>query len=76
MAVVVRRAYVDIGAADVAQWCRERLAPQKVPRYVCFIDAMPLTPTHKVAKEVLRKDRTLLARAIDLEPGAAVVAGR
>ncbi len=76
MAVVVRRADVDIGAADVAQWCRERLAPQKVPRYVCFIDAMPLTPTHKVAKEVLRKDRTLLARAIDLEPGAAVVAGR
>jgi crotonobetaine/carnitine-CoA ligase len=76
MAVVVRRPGVDIGAAEVAQWCRERLAPQKVPRYVCFLDAMPLTPTHKVAKEVLRKDRTLLARAIDLEPGAAVVAGR
>ncbi len=74
--VVVRRAGCEIAAGDLAQWCRERLAPQKVPRYVCFIDAMPHTPTHKVAKEVLRKDRTLLARAIDLQRGAAVGAGR
>ena len=67
MAVVARRPGAEIGAADIAQWCRERLAPQKVPRFVCFVEQMPHTPTHKVAKEVLRKDRSLVGRAVDLQ---------
>jgi len=53
-------------AQEVAQWCRERLAPMKVPRYVVFVDELPHTPTHKVAKAALRKDPTLLQRATDL----------
>ena len=53
-------------AGDIAQWCRERLAPQKVPRFVLFVDALPHTPTHKVAKQVLRQDASLKSRAIDL----------
>jgi crotonobetaine/carnitine-CoA ligase len=71
MAVVVRRPGAQVGAGDIALWCRARLAPQKVPRYVCFVDAMPLTPTHKVAKEALRKDRTLVTRAVDLQAATA-----
>jgi crotonobetaine/carnitine-CoA ligase len=67
MAVVVPRPGAEIGAADIAQWCRERLAPQKVPRFVCFVEQMPHTPTHKVAKEVLRKDQSLVGRAVDLQ---------
>jgi crotonobetaine/carnitine-CoA ligase len=39
----------------------------KVPRYVLFVDALPHTPTHKVAKMALRQDRTLKQRAIDLQ---------
>ena len=35
-------------AQDIAQWCSEHLAPQKVPRYVLFVDDLPHTPTHKV----------------------------
>ncbi|MCW5605217.1 MAG: AMP-binding protein [Burkholderiales bacterium] len=54
-------------AQEIAQWCRERLAPQKVPRFVVFVDDLPHTPTHKVAKAVLRKDATLRDRAVDLE---------
>ena len=54
-------------AEEIAQWCRERLAPMKVPRYVVFVDELPHTPTHKVAKAVLRADSTLIARAIDLQ---------
>jgi crotonobetaine/carnitine-CoA ligase len=53
-------------AQDIAQWCRERLAPQKVPRYVLFVDDLPHTPTHKVQKAVLKSDSTLKARAVDL----------
>lgn len=56
-------------ANDIAQWCRERLAPMKVPRYVLFVDELPHTPTHKVAKLALRKDATLRARAVDLGDG-------
>jgi len=55
-----------LGASDVANWCRERLAPMKVPRYVAFLEELPHTPTHKVAKAVLRADGTLVQRATDL----------
>ncbi len=53
-------------ASDIAQWARERLAPQKVPRYVLFVPELPHTPTHKVAKAVLKADVTLRSRAVDL----------
>jgi crotonobetaine/carnitine-CoA ligase len=53
-------------AQDIAQWCRERLAPMKVPRYVVFVDELPHTPTHKVLKAQLKADATLRARAVDL----------
>jgi crotonobetaine/carnitine-CoA ligase len=54
-------------AQEIAQWCGKHLAPQKVPRYVLFVDDLPHTPTHKVAKAALKKDATLKARAIDLQ---------
>jgi len=38
----------------------------KVPRYVAVVDDLPHTPTHKVAKAVMRSDATLKARAVDL----------
>jgi crotonobetaine/carnitine-CoA ligase len=40
-----------------------------VPRYVLFVDALPHTPTHRVAKFELRKDPTLKHRAVDVVPG-------
>ena len=59
-------------AGSIAQWCRERLAPQKVPRYVVFVNELPHTPTHKVAKALMRSDATLKARAV-AEAGAFAV---
>jgi carnitine-CoA ligase len=53
-------------AQDIAQWCRERLAPQKVPRYVLFTDELPHTPTAKIQKQILKSDKTLRQRATDL----------
>lgn len=53
---------------EVADWCRARLAPFKVPRFVLFVDALPRTPTHRIAKFELRKDATLKQRAVDLAP--------
>ncbi len=66
LVAVVRKPGYDVTADEVAQWCRERLAPMKVPRYVAFVEALPHTPTHKVAKMTLRADPTLRERATDL----------
>ncbi|MGO4574195.1 class I adenylate-forming enzyme family protein [Microvirga sp. 2TAF3] len=46
--------------ADIVAWCREHLAPIKVPHYVVLLDEMPLTPTHKVAKAALREQAAVL----------------
>jgi len=71
LACIVPRPGHSPGAEDIAAWCRERLAPMKVPRFVLFMDALPHTPTHKVAKQVLKADGAALkARAVDLQPGA------
>lgn len=53
-------------AREVAEWCRERLAPIKVPRYVAFVDSLPHTPTHRVTKFKLRTDPAFKDRAVDL----------
>ncbi len=66
LVAVVRKPGYDVSVDDIAQWCRERLAPMKVPRFVAFVDELPHTPTHKVAKMALRADSTLKQRAIDL----------
>lgn len=67
LVAVMRKAGAEVAANDIAQWCRERLAPMKVPRYVAFVDELPYTPTHKVSKAALRADATLRQRATDLE---------
>ena len=63
---MVRKPDATVTAQDIAAWCRERLAAIKVPRYVVFADALPHTPTHRVAKFKLREDEGLRARATDL----------
>ena len=70
LAAVVLKPGAVADAQEIARWCREHLAPQKVPRYVLFVDALPHTPTHKVAKMVLKADKTLRQRAVDLEKTA------
>ena len=77
LVAIVKKPGSELTAEAVSQWCRERLAPMKVPRYVVFVGDLPHTPTHKVAKAVLRKDATLLQRATDLAaPAREQIAGR
>lgn len=53
---------------DIADWCRQHLAAIKVPRYVVFVDALPHTPTNRVAKYKMKADPSLRANARDLQP--------
>jgi carnitine-CoA ligase len=66
--VVAVRKGAKVTAEEIADWCRAHLAPQKVPRFVAFVDELPHTPTHKILKAQLREDKALRARAVDLAP--------
>jgi crotonobetaine/carnitine-CoA ligase len=66
LVAVVPKSGTVLTASDIARWCAQHLAPIKIPRYVVFLDSLPHTPTHRVAKFTLRNDPTLLARAVDL----------
>lgn len=74
IAVVLKPGF-NLSAEEIAQWCRERLAAMKVPRFVAIVDGLPHTPTHKVAKAALRSDARLRARAVDLAAVATQPAG-
>ncbi len=42
-------------AQAIRDWCRERVAHFKIPRYIEFVDEFPLTATGKVQKYVMRR---------------------
>ena len=66
----VPRTGATLTPQGLADWVHERLAASKVPRYVIFVEALPQTPTHRVAKFKLRGDASLRGRAVDLSPEA------
>ena len=68
MVVVVPKPGSAVTPHELRAWCAERLAPHKVPRFVAFVETLPHTPTHKVAKHVLQQDRSLRERAVDFAP--------
>jgi acyl-CoA synthetase (AMP-forming)/AMP-acid ligase II len=44
-----------VDGENLIAWCRDRMAGFKVPRYVEFLDEMPLNATGKVMKDKLQK---------------------
>ena len=64
VACVVRAPGATVDEAELRAWCATRLAPYKIPARVVFLDAFPLTPTMRVAKERLKAEvAPLLAEA-------------
>jgi long-chain acyl-CoA synthetase len=55
-AVLVRAAGTEITADEVRAHCVERLARFKVPSVIEFVDALPRTPTGKIARRALAGD--------------------
>jgi len=52
--VVLRSQAGVLGAEDLIDWSRRRMAGFKVPRYVQFLDELPTNATGKVVKDRLR----------------------
>jgi crotonobetaine/carnitine-CoA ligase len=67
LVAIIAKPDVKVSAEEIRVWCAERLAAMKVPRFVVFVDQLPHTPTHKVAKEKLKADKSLRERAVDLQ---------
>jgi crotonobetaine/carnitine-CoA ligase len=67
--VVVPKPGLTLQPNDIVEWCRARLAPMKVPRYIAFTDALPHTPSHRVAKHKLKIQTDWLKRAVDTQRG-------
>ncbi len=58
LCVEVSPAHIDRVEADIAEeisaYCRENMAPYKVPRHIHFVDHIPLTSVGKIDKKALR----------------------
>ena len=66
LVAIVKNPGAEVAPQEIADWCRQRLAAIKVPRYVAFAESLPMTATQRVQKFLLRKDEALLRRATDL----------
>jgi fatty-acyl-CoA synthase len=49
------RAGMAVSEADIREFCRNRIAHYKVPRYVRFVESFPLTISGKVQKYLIRE---------------------
>ena len=45
----------EVAEEDIRAYCRGRIAHQKVPRYVRFVDSFPMTVTGKMQKYLMRE---------------------
>ena len=55
MAAVVLERGREVEPLELVQFCEHRIAYFAIPRYIDFVDALPLTDTGKVRKTVLRE---------------------
>lgn len=64
----VLHAQRSLDPEDLLAWCRERLAPFKVPSAVFFVDALPRTSVGKIRKEQLRSAAGVASTPSDPNP--------
>lgn len=54
--VVLKEDAKGIGSAELIKWCRERLAPYKVPSYIEFRDMLPKSKVGKLLRREIREE--------------------
>ncbi|HEX7650348.1 MAG TPA: AMP-binding protein [Noviherbaspirillum sp.] len=52
---IIRRPGSNISDADIREFCKGQIAHYKIPRYIRFVDAFPMTVTGKVQKFRMRE---------------------
>lgn len=54
--VVLKEDAKGIGSTELIKWCRERLAPYKVPQYIEFRDMLPKSKVGKLLRREIRDE--------------------
>lgn len=54
--VVTKQDVRGVGTKDLITWCRDRLAPYKVPQYIEFRDMLPKSKVGKLLRREVRED--------------------
>ncbi len=55
MAAIVLKKGVEMGEEEVREFCRDKIANYKIPKYVKFVDGYPMTASGKIQKFKLRE---------------------
>ncbi len=54
--VVLKEGARGVGGVELTKWCRERLAPYKVPQYIEFRDMLPKSKVGKLLRREIRDE--------------------
>jgi long-chain acyl-CoA synthetase len=54
--VVLKGATRGVDASELIKWCREKLAPYKIPDYIEFRDALPKSKVSKLLRREIREE--------------------
>jgi fatty-acyl-CoA synthase len=54
MASIILKKGMEMGEDEVREFCRDRIANYKIPRYVKFVDSYPMTASGKIQKFKMR----------------------
>ena len=61
--VVLKEDVRGVGSSDLIKWCRDRLAPYKIPQYIEFRDMLPKSKVGKLLRrEIREEERRRLAK--------------
>ena len=69
MAWVKLQAEATLTAEEIQAFCRGKIAHHKIPRYVKFVEAFPMTVTGKIQKFVMREESV---KELGLEDAQAI----
>ncbi len=69
LAIVIPRQGAELAEAELREYCKGQISHQKIPRYIQFVDAYPLTASGKVQKFVLRQQAI---KSLGLEEAAQI----
>ncbi len=68
--VVLKEDARGVSGADLIRWCRERLAPYKVPSYIEFRDMLPKSKVGKLLRREIRDEERRRLTATPSTPGS------
>ncbi len=66
MACIAIKPNQSMSAEEVIDWCKDRLASFKIPRFIQFRKDLPKTATQRTLKSALKEEKGLIEKAHDM----------